>query len=62
MLDDPGSKGTPLKDSLSQTFREKHEDATKSIPKFVKKSLGMLRRDANEIRKQNGEDELQDIV
>ena len=33
-----------------------------SIPRFVKKSLEMLRRDANEIRKENGEEELENVV
>ena len=55
MLTGAGVKDTPLKDSLFETFCTKQEDVKKSIPRFIKKSLGMLRRDANEIRKQNGE-------
>ena len=62
MLDGADPKGTPLKDALFETFVAKHNDATKSIPKFVKKSLGMLRRDANEIRKYNGKELLTELV
>ena len=54
MLAGAGVKETPLKDSLFETFCSKQEDVKQSIPRFIRKSLGMLRRDANEIRKQNG--------
>ena len=40
----------PLKDALHQTFNEKFNEVKLSIPKFIKKSLGMIRREANEIR------------
>ena len=56
----PNSK--PLNDALFETFCEKEADTARSIPKFIKKSLGMVRRDANEIRKRNGDEELKDIV
>jgi hypothetical protein len=36
----------------------KNEAAKQSIPKFIKRALGMLRRDANEMRKQKGDKEL----
>ena len=51
-----------MKDALFETLCAKHDDATTSIPRFVKKALGMLRRDANEIRKQRGEEEIENIV
>ena len=51
MLNDPGPKGYPLKDALFETCCAKDKDVNKSIPKFIKKSLGILRRDANEIRR-----------
>ena len=47
MLADPGPKGMPLKDALFETMCFKSKDVSISIPKFVKKALGMLRRDAN---------------
>jgi hypothetical protein len=31
-----------------------------SIPRFIKKALGMLRRDANDIRRANDDQELSD--
>jgi len=31
------------------------------IPKYIKKALGILRRDANEVRRANGEQELDDV-
>jgi hypothetical protein len=48
MLECPNQKATPLKDALFETFNQVPVKA--SIPRFVKKSIGMLRRDANEIR------------
>ena len=62
MLLDPGPKRKPLNEALLETLSQKKEDVKKSIPKFVKKALGMLRRDANNLRKQKGEVELKDIV
>ena len=55
-------KDQPLKDALFETFCRKQNEVKLSIPKFVKKALGMLRRDANEIRKQNGVPLLEDVV
>ena len=62
MLDDPDPKSLPMKEALHETLCAKAADVNVSIPKFIKKALGMLRRDANEIRKQNGEEELEDIT
>ena len=61
MLAGPAVKACPLKDALFETFCAKQDDVKKSIPRFIKKSLGMLRREANAIRKQNGEEELKDV-
>jgi hypothetical protein len=58
MLYDPGPKGYPLKEALFETMCIKSEDVKKSVPKFIKRALGMLRRDANEMRKEKGEQEL----
>ena len=49
MLKGPGSRDTPLKDAMLETFNM--TDVSESIPRFIKKALGMIRRDANEIRK-----------
>ena len=35
-------------------------DVSESIPKFIKKAMGMLRRDANALRKENEMKELED--
>jgi len=43
----------PLLEALHETFLM--TDVSQSIPRFIKKALGMLRRDANEIRRENGE-------
>ena len=59
MLKGPGKRDTPLKDALLETFTM--TDVTESIPRYIRKSLGMRRRDANEIRRQNKEKELDDI-
>jgi hypothetical protein len=59
MLKGPGTKDTPLKDALHETFVM--TDVSESIPRYIKKALGMLRRDANEIRSQNDVKELDDI-
>jgi len=40
----------------------KSNDVKNSIPKFIKRALGMLRRDANGMRKIKGEEELKEIV
>ena len=45
-----------LKDALFETFCAKEKEVKESIPKFIKKALGMLRRDANEMRKLKGEE------
>ena len=55
MLYDPGPKEYPLKEVLFETMCMKSKDVTQSIPKFIKRTLGILRRDANEMRKQKGE-------
>ena len=62
MLADPGPKGMPLKDALFETMCHKSNDVKISIPKFIKRALGMLRRDANGMRKLKGEEELKEIV
>ena len=61
MLAGAHPKDTPLKESLFETFCAKNNDLQRSIPKFIKKSLGILRRDANEIRRKRNEEELKDI-
>ena len=61
MLNDPHPKSTPLKDALYETFCAKQNDVKISIPKFIKKSLGIIRREANAIRRENEEEELSDI-
>ena len=62
MLDFPEAKSTPLKDAVFQTFNDKLNEVNLSIPKFIKKALRMLRSESNEIRKERGEEELEDIV
>ena len=62
MLAGAGVKENPLKDSLFETFCAKEKAVKQSIPKFIKKALGMLRREANEIRSQNGIEKLKDVV
>ena len=54
MLQFPEAKSTPLKDALFQTFCDKSNELKLSIPKFIKKSLKFIRRDANEIREERG--------
>ena len=61
MLAGAHPKSTPLKDSLFETFCAKQNDVRESIPKFIKKSLGIIRREANAIRRENEEEELSDI-
>jgi hypothetical protein len=62
MLKTPEYKSTPMKDALFETFCDKANEVKFSIPKFVKKALGMIRREANEIRRENEEEELDEIV
>ena len=62
MLDFPEAKSTPLKDAVFQTFNDKLTEVNLSIPKFIKKALRMLRTESNEIRKERGEEQLQEIV
>lgn len=50
MLKGAGVKEPVLKDALFETLCFKEESLKLSIPKFIKKALGMLRREANEIR------------
>ena len=59
MLSEPGPKSTPLLDALRETFIM--TDTTESIPRFIKKAQGILRRDANEIRRANNLKELEDV-
>ena len=61
MLKDPGPHGKPLQEAVRETLTAKANEVKLSIPKFIKKSLGMLRREANAIRRQNEEDELSDV-
>ena len=51
MLAGPLPTDTPLKDALFETFCAIDKDVNYSIPKYIKKALGMLRREANEIRR-----------
>ena len=62
MLDFPEAKSTPLKDAVFQTFNDKLTEVNLSIPKFIKKALRMLRTESNEIRKERGEELLEDKV
>ena len=52
MLEYPEAKATPLKEALFKTFCDKSNELKLSIPKFVKKALRHIRREANEIRKE----------
>ena len=61
MLAYPEAKSFPLKDALFQTFNDKFNEVKLSIPKFIKKALKMLRTESNEIRKEKGEKELEDV-
>ena len=56
MLAGAGVKEQVLKDSIFETFCAKADVVKISIPRFIKKSLGILRRDANEIRRLKGEE------
>ena len=56
MLDGAPSKSTPLLDSLKETFQM--TNVSESIPRFIKKAMGILRRDANAIRNGNEINEL----
>ena len=49
MLEGTSSESTPLLDSLRETFDM--TNTSESIPRFIKKALGILRRDANVIRR-----------
>ena len=62
MLNDPGPKDSPLKEAVHETFCYKNDSFNTSIPKYIKKCLGILRRKANHIRKLKGIEELEDIV
>ena len=59
MLEGPSKKDTPLKDSLLLTFQM--TQVSESIPRFVKKALGILRREANIIRQENEDELLPDV-
>ena len=59
MLKGPGNHDTPLKDALLETFQ--YTDVSESIPRFIKKALGMLRRDANDVRRANEMKELNEL-
>ena len=59
MLKGPSPKDNPLKEALHETFLM--TDVSESIPRYIKKALGILRRDANEIRRANGEKELKEV-
>ena len=48
MLDGADVRSTPLLDAMKETF--KMTDVSESIPRYIKKAMGMLRRDANKIR------------
>ena len=61
MLADPGPKGKPLKDALFETLCAKEAAVKASIPRYIKKSLGMLRRKANEVRKEREAELLPDV-
>ena len=59
MLEELGVKGTSLLDALRESFVI--INVSDSIPKFIKKAMGMLRRDANAIRRENEIKELKDL-
>ena len=62
MLDDPGPRSQPMKDALFETLCEKEQATAIAIPRYIKKSQGMLRRKANAIREARGEEQLPDIA
>jgi hypothetical protein len=49
MLKGPDRHETPLNDALFETFT--NTNVAESIPRYIRKAVGMLRRDANEIRR-----------
>ena len=59
MLEGPGPKDTPLLDALQEVFVGTMVSV--SIPRFIKKAQGILRRKANEIRRHQEIEELDDI-
>ena len=48
MLKDPQPKDQPMKKAMDEVFLM--QDTSKLIPKIIKKSLRLLRREANAIR------------
>ena len=61
MLEFPEAKSSPLKDALFQTFCDKSKELKLSIPKFIKKSLKFIRKEANKIREEQEEELFEDI-
>ena len=58
MLKNPDPKATPLKDTMFEVFTMIY--VSQAIPRFIKKALGMLRREANAVRRCNDIKELDD--
>ena len=58
MLQNPDPKSTPMVDAMLETFAM--TDVSSAIPRFIWKALHILRREANEIRKDNNIDLLDD--
>ena len=49
MLQNPDPKSTPMVDAMLETFAM--TDVSSAIPRFIWKALHILRREANDIRK-----------
>ena len=49
MLQNPEPKATPLVDAMFETFTM--TDVSKAVPRFIRKALHILRREANTIRR-----------
>ena len=58
MLKNPLYHETPMLDTMNEVFR--WVDVSALIPKLVRKAQGILRRDANNVRRQYGMEELED--
>ena len=59
MLMFPSYNSEPLKDSLRETFDV--VDLKKSVPKYIRRANRQLRIEANQIRKEDGEESLNEI-
>ena len=58
MLKDPAPKDEPMKKAMAEVFYML--ETSKLIPKIIKKAQRLLRREANEIRRANELQEIED--